>query len=465
MLVSVRAETESLRADLDKATAKIKQFENQTKQSSTAVESAFAKITGGQIGAGKLAAGLSLLSSSLKTFGGESVKAQSKLLDAASRIAAGYAAGGPIGAGVVGLTELLGHFAEKSRHAADEARASAEAFTAVWDKMIKSARDASDKVQGRIDAITERGKSPMRKFADEINEAAEALRKLEALRAGPGLRMGDVTSVSQLTQARNVEGADLLRANFQEMTRLRELIPLLEGQQRRAAVAQVLADLKAQAGVLGQIGAMEAELAGERSDIASITRTITDLERERAILARDTTAEGEKQRDDIDKQIALQRQLLTATKSYNAEKANRAILDQIGTLTGEGADYKKRIEEWTRDGASAGLIDAFRETVASAPMRRFVSSLSQDLQSSVADAISDGILTGGKNGADILNNLLSSVLRKTIDSIVGDILKGASGFLGGLLGGGGGGIASLAAPLLGAATGGGTGAVLPLPDT
>ena len=466
LLITLKAETEGMRADLDKAKGKLREFETSAAQSGKGASQGM-DIFGDRtrLMAGKVAAAGMLLGTTFKKFSGDADNAFTKVLEGGSKVAAGFALGGPPGAAVVALVEVVGLFAEEAQKAAEASKAWADELQKVNEGITKGLGDELKGTVARLKELTESGRSPLEKIAREADDARRALSYLEDVRDAAGVRLGDMKSSTEIDSTSKAN-FDNLSSMYARIVVLRDLIRALGGEERHVAIDKEVASLHDENEVLSLTASLEGQLAGTRSNITSATTKLLELERERNLLARDTTDKGKDALEALDKQIERQKQVLAITERFNAESANREISQQIADLgkipgfeSGASA-YQKQIETWTRDGANAGLLEAFHRAVAMRPMLELAGSLASSIGSSVSEALYDAIVNGGRGAANILGDLLRTMLRTLLNSIVN---SGLTAILG-ALGGGGGGIAGIVTAIAGGvggvASGGGGGSVV-----
>jgi hypothetical protein len=145
LLVTLKADTERLRADLDKANAKIAQFSRNAESSTGRASAGFERMGLGAEKAGmafgRVVTGALMMSGALDGV--------SKTGQLAGHTLGAFLAGGPIAAGVVGLTgafQLLAEQTAKSR----EAAATAEK---AYASMLAEVRKGADEAEKRLDDL------------------------------------------------------------------------------------------------------------------------------------------------------------------------------------------------------------------------------------------------------------------------------------------------------------------------
>lgn len=151
LTISLKAETESLRNDLNKAMGHIKKLESDTRRTSDSVRSAFEKIgLGGETikrSFGQVATGILLMTGATDKAGQAGQVLEQSF--------GAFLAGGPIGAGIAlvsGAFKLLASETEKSGEAAKAAAKAFKDSLLAMDNQIRS-------VQDRIQALRDEGRS------------------------------------------------------------------------------------------------------------------------------------------------------------------------------------------------------------------------------------------------------------------------------------------------------------------
>jgi len=513
LTISLKAETESLRNDLNKAMGHIKQLERETKRTSDSVLSAFGKIgLGGDSlkrSFGQVATGILLMTDAASGAG-----KVGKLLEQSF---GAFLVGGPLGAGIAavsGLFKMMAEDQDAARQAADKA---AEAQKRWFEGVQKQARESRDRIkemndeivasilrmagaEGNVDIV--RMERRLRESRGELAAIDAEARKPKILNRVTGadgqFLAGDLAAYEkeQAAERRAMELKQQILDLEAEITKTRERNAQLSTEQtaqeqKRAAATEATRDaseaLRDESERIGgywaeAVRAAEAGVAALR-DWAEEARDIEEASRRQADAAEDIVREYDNQRRIAEAVTEEERDRLTILGKIEALLSSGRIgVDQAGDVfdsmmgAAKADRDRKAREAMERDAEKAGKAsgkkagEAFSEsfgTTVEATIDPFFSSVFQTIEGGLTAAIVDGLTNGGKNGADIFRNIVNQLLSQTISSI---LQSGITALFGGILGGGGGGlggIGGIATALVGGVTGGGGGGgggLLPLPD-
>ena len=146
-----------------------------------------------------------------------------------------------------------------------------------------------------------------------------------------------------------------------------------------------------------------------------------------------------------------QMEIVRAQEAFNRALAIGADIIQAEAVydAALAAEHAKNVRKWIEESDRAfergqkeaekvGKALAKGVVEAKAEIDPLFASMTQTLESGLADAIVDGFTDGGRNAADIFRNRIRSLEREVVGSLVHSALGGLAGLFGG-----GGGIASL----------------------
>jgi len=510
LTVSIKAETESLRNDLNKAMGRIKQFEQETKRTSASVSAAFGKIgVGGETlkrSFGQVATGILLMTDAASGAG-----KTGKLLEQSF---GAFLVGGPIGAGIALLSGAFKMMADDQAEAAAVAEKAAAAQKKWLDGLNKQASDAREKIKELNDEIVA---SVLRMEGAEGNVAIVRMqRKLEEARQelaaneaearkpkilnrvmGPNGEMtaGDFKLYEKEQEAyrRSVELREQIRDLEGEILKTKERNAQLATEQatseaKRAEATEAARDasdeVRSRAEAIAEFWAEAARAAGAG---AEAVREWADEARalEEASARQAETAEAIVRKYDNQRQIAEavteeerdrleilgQIEGLLSSDRIGVDQAGDVFDSMMGAKSAErNAKAREAMDrEAEKIGKSSGTKagEAFSESFGKTTAVRidpFFSNVFSTVENGLTSAIVDGITNGGRNGADIFRNLVNQLLSQTISSI---LQSGITALFGGILGGGAGGgglLSTVVSAVGGIAGGGGGGGLMPLPD-
>lgn len=541
LLLSIRADTDQLRKDLDAAKGKIAEFGNATKgEGEKAAKSMDALgLSVDRVFAAKAAAGMHLLAGAVKSFGGESGKEIGKFIDGGARVAAAYAVNGPIGGAIVGLTELVAGLAEAERAAAEkrakilrESREAAEGLRSAYEKVglaaelsgeteiqtltrtVKELREKKELLGGGADNPLANGADISREQArrhEEIirlekegTEAARARVKVlaEEEKQLGGLRRAWAEVVGAQARLREAQRSDAVfiaagRPGLAtQADRAQRVLDKAQADFEQAAIPwrqflieaakSVGIELDAAAEKLRRIKAdrdfdisqiirdsdrrarsLRAGLLDAPTEFVDAEQKIEALEERIAFLRQRGDAAAKEEIQTLRTKLEVSRDDLDVLREVTRLKADRDIgrqIDSIFAITDaqrRELDISNAIREWTKRGASQGMIDGLVAAMRAKPWLEAAHGMAQDFGSALSDSLYDVIVNRGKNTAEIFADFVHSALKKALDSVFSQgmdlLFNSLGGLLGGGRGGGGGGLGSILSVGLGLATGGGGG--------
>lgn len=512
LTVSLKAETESLRNDLNKAMGHIKALERETKRTSDSVRGAFDKIgVGGETlkrSFGQIATGILLMTDAASGAG-----KVGKLLEQSF---GAFLVGGPLGAGVAavsGLFKMLADDQEASRIATEKA---SEAQKKWFEGVQKQARESRDRIRDMNDEIEAsmlrmagaEGNLDLVKMQNRLREARDELKAIDAEARKPKI-LNRVTGADGQFLAGDLAAFEKEQEAERRALELKQQISNIEGEIAKTRERNAQLDREAAAIAKRRTDSAEAEKSATEAtrtaseELSSLWR---DLDRDAASVA-DTLRDWVESMDEMDalarrqadaaeaivRKYDNQRQIAAATT--DEERDRLEVLGEIDRLLSSNtisvadatdvfdammgakdADRARKLRDsMEREAEKAGRASgekagrSFSESFGSTvevTIDPFISSVFQTIEGGLTAAIVDGITNGGRNGADIFRNIVNQLLSQTISSILS---SGLQAVLGGIFGGGGGGlggIGGIATALIGGVTGGtgtSSGGIMPLP--
>ena len=454
LLITLKAETEGMRADLDKAKSKIREFEGQAVQSGKRAEQAFSNMDSGNMLRGIAKFSL-LMSSASKNFADAQTKAFGDALEGASKIAMAAHVGGAGFALLIGGLETYAAL----KKALDQQELDRVKDLEEHTKTVAKLRlDAAGTLKSLLDAQKSEGE----KLADQVEKIAGTIEALQS-KLAVSARLPE-SSTSSAKMSRGAEGST--KAEIADQT---EILRILT-EQKRVADAKEMRQRDALSKTR-EITALEMQRADIPSNEIALLQQINDLSKERSDLDGVNLKDAKVKVRDLTLEIEGTQQLLDLTRQINRERADKSLqreVDLLRAVTDEETrqvQLNQKIEDLRKQGASDTLISQYVALKAREPMLQFVKGLSQTLESGITDAIVSGVMDGWDSAAQIWRNVVRSLLTQTIQSLVGTLLQSVVGSIGGALGGGGGGgiagiVTAIAGGVGGVASGGGGGSVV-----
>jgi hypothetical protein len=514
LLITLKAETESLRNDLNKAMGRIKQFEQETKRTSASVSEAFGRMgVGGETlkrSFGQVATGVLMMTGAFDK-AGEAGKILEQSLGA-------FLVGGPIGAGVALVSGAFKMLAEDQNDAKIAAEKAAEAQKKWLDGLNKQAAAASETIKEMNDEIVAsvlrmggaEGNVALVRLQRKLEEAQSELSANEAEARKPKILNRVMGPNGQMTAgdfAMYEKEQEALRRSIELRETIAQLsVQIAKTQERNAQLAKEQTAHETRRATATEAAKDASEVVRSRAE--AIAKFWAEAERaanggaaavrewaEEARALEEASARQAQAAEDIVRDYESQRQIAEATTE--AERDRLEVIREIERLLSSGrigvdqaegvfdsmmgakaADRDRKAREAMersseRIGKASGTKagEAFTESFGNTVEARidpFFSGVFSTIQSGLTSAIVDGITNGGKNGADIFRNLVNQLLSQTISSI---LQSGIQALFGGILGGGAGGggllstVVSAVGGIAGGGGGGGAGAILSLPDT
>lgn len=403
LLVTLKADVDSLRADLEKAKSRISDFEKHTRKAGESAAKGLAAVgmTAETVkkSVGNVATGVLLMTGAFED-AGKAGRLMEQSLGA-------FLVGGPIAAGVAAVSGVFKMLAEDSAEAAkkaeeaakrvgEEAKKQAKEVEAFWRKVQDERANAFASETERLRSANERLRAelyPVDPVQQMENELAQLRRDLVSVR-GP-----------ETTGRRELTREEQMRA-----TQIEERIVLLETKVARELDEAARAALKA----------AEAFHAAEDAALKK-----SDLDRK----VRALSVDNERVAGSLDDAMGIVREVIPT-------EAARDVGERTGREIGKGLAHG--VVEETR--AQADPIVAQIDPL--------FQQMGDTLAAGLTDAIMDGISTGFENGAQIAQQIVNNLLAQTLNSILssglnalfGSLLGGAGGLLGGVGGGAFGGL-------------------------
>lgn len=393
--LSMRADIDSLRKDLTKATGLVERFSKDGAKSAESLkrglESAGVGAETLKRGVGNVVTGVLLMTDAF----GEAGKV-GKIVEQSF---GAFLLGGPLAAGVSALTGVFKLMGEESAEAAKKAE---DAAKRVGDEAKKQAKEV-EQFWKRVNAERE---SAFLSETDRLRAANERLR--EELFPVDAMRQME----NELAKARG----QLIEVRGPEVTGRRALTI---DEQRRATL-------------------LEERIALLETKIARDLREAGDA----AVKAAEAFHAVE---DAALKQADLDRKLKAL--SIDNTRVSGSLSDAMG-IEAPAAEVGKKGGEVAGKAFSVSMAETVREELP-VLIDPLWESLAQTLSGAITEGMVDGIMDGGKRMEDIWNGLVRSLLSQTLNSLVSSGLNAILGLVTGGLTGGAGSVISAVGGLVG----------------